>query len=83
MSAQLAAAQSIVLIKVDRVSLEAWTQAEREAKTIKALATIVSELSPIFRARSAFRADMSVQLPLPIEVAVPRVKRLMLDRSSV
>jgi G3E family GTPase len=78
-SAQLAAAQTIVLTKIDQVSLSVWQQAEREAKAINPLATIVSEPSHTIRARLAFKdTDTSVQLPLPTEVEIPRIKRVLL-----
>ncbi len=78
-SAQLAAAQTIVLTKIDQVGLDVRQQAEREAKAINPLATIVSEQSPIIRARVTFKdVGSGVQLSLPIEAEIPRVKRALL-----
>lgn len=78
-SAQLAAAQTIVLTKIEQVSLRVWLQAEREAKAINPLATIVSEPSHTIRARVAFRdTGAHVQLPLPTEAEVTQTKRVLL-----
>jgi G3E family GTPase len=78
-SAQLAAAQTIVLTKIDQVSLDVWDQAERAARAINPLATIVSEPLQAVRARVAFEdADKSEQLSLPAEAEIPRMKRVLL-----